>query len=102
MRGFKLLPGRRRSGRTLLSALLLGCALEAAAAGTVDINAANASELAAALDGVGQSKAEAIVDYREANGPFGSIDDLALVKGIGAATVDRNRERISVSAPARQ
>jgi competence protein ComEA len=99
--GRRPLGGLFRAG-PLLSALLLGCGLEAAAAGTVDLNVANATELAAALDGVGQSKAEAIVDYREANGPFRTVDDLALVKGIGAATIDRNRDKLSVSAPAKQ
>jgi competence protein ComEA len=108
MRNFTRHPPGRRTlaghffGKPLLSALLLGCSLEAAAAGAVDINAANASELAAALVGVGQSKAEAIVDYRDANGPFKSVDDLALVKGIGAATIDRNRDKLSVTAPAKQ
>lgn len=94
--------GRSFPGKPLLAALLFGCALGAAAADPVDINAANAGELAAALVGVGQSKAEAIVDYREANGPFKSIDDLALVKGIGAATIDRNRDKLSVTSPTRQ
>jgi competence protein ComEA len=84
-----------------IGALLLGCALHSGAAEAVDINAAGAAELATALDGVGQSKAEAIVEYREANGPFKSVDDLALVKGIGAATIEKNRDKVTISAPAR-
>jgi competence protein ComEA len=84
-----------------IGALLLGCALHSAAAEAVDINAAGAAELATALDGVGQSKAEAIVEYREANGPFKSVDDLALVKGIGAATIEKNRDKVTIAAPAR-
>jgi competence protein ComEA len=82
-----------------LGALWLGCALTANAAGPVDINAANAGELATVMVGIGQSKAAAIVEYREENGPFKSVDDLALVKGIGAATIEKNRDKISVSAP---
>jgi competence protein ComEA len=84
-----------------IGALLLGCALHSAAAEAVDINVAGAAELATALDGVGQSKAEAIVEYREANGPFKSVDDLALVKGIGAATIEKNRDKVTIAAPAR-
>lgn len=82
-----------------LVALLLGCALASASAESLNINAADANELAAAMVGVGQSKAEAIIEYREANGPFKSVDDLALVKGIGTATIEKNRDKISVSAP---
>jgi len=83
-----------------LGALGLGVALAAGAAERVDINAANAAELATGLVGIGQSKAEAIVDYRESNGPFKSADDLSLVKGIGPATIEKNRDRIGVGAAA--
>lgn len=58
---------------------------------SVDINTASAEELAAGLSGVGASKAEAIVRYREQFGPFASIDELSEVAGIGMATVERNR-----------
>lgn len=60
----------------------------------VNVNTADAEQLAASLDGVGASKAQAIVAYREANGPFEHIDELVNVKGIGLATVDKNREFI--------
>ncbi len=82
-----------------LGALWLGCALTASAAEPVDINAADASELATAMVGIGQSKAAAIVEYRKENGPFKTVDDLGLVKGIGTATIEKNRDKISVSAP---
>jgi competence protein ComEA len=62
----------------------------------VNINTADASTLAAMLDGIGESRAKAIVDYRAANGPFKSADDLVAVKGIGQSVVDRNRARIKV------
>ncbi|WP_267905809.1 ComEA family DNA-binding protein [Marinomonas ostreistagni] len=65
--------------------------LFALAAEPLDINTATANQLALALSGVGQSKAEAIIAYREQNGPFASIDDLTNVKGIGPALLDKNR-----------
>ncbi len=67
----------------------------------VDINTATADQLAATLHGVGQAKAEAIVAYREENGPFAHIDELVNVRGIGLATVDRNRDRIELGNPSR-
>jgi len=60
----------------------------------VNINTATAAELAAGLSGVGASRAEAIVRYREQFGPFESIEELIEVSGIGSATVERNRERL--------
>lgn len=66
-------------------------------ADVININTADAATLSAALKGVGQSKAEAIVAYRQANGPFTSADDLMKVKGIGEATVERNREIIRLN-----
>ena len=69
---------------------------------SVDINTASASVLASAIDGVGEKKAATIVAYRDANGPFSSVDELAAVKGIGAATVDRNRQNLIVVTPAKK
>jgi competence protein ComEA len=66
-----------------------------AAGSSVNINTADVAELSA-LDGIGQSKAEAIVAFREENGPFTHIDELVKVSGIGLATLERNRERLSV------
>ncbi|MFQ5982452.1 MAG: ComEA family DNA-binding protein, partial [Woeseiaceae bacterium] len=60
-------------------------------AGPVNINTADAETISAELQGVGLSKAMAIVDYRKAHGPFKSVDDLTLVKGIGERTVEINR-----------
>jgi competence protein ComEA len=72
-----------------------------ALAGPVDVNTADAATLSAELQGVGLSKAEAIVEYREANGPFKSADDLILVKGIGERTIEINRENILVQPQGR-
>jgi competence protein ComEA len=62
----------------------------------VDINKADASTLAAELNGVGASKAAAIVAYRDANGPFRHIEDLSNVKGIGIKTVEKNRSNLVI------
>jgi len=63
-------------------------------AGVVDVNTADAETISAELKGIGLSKAAAIVEYREANGPFKSLDDLMRVKGIGPRTIEVNRENI--------
>lgn len=63
-------------------------------ASSVNINTADASELSAALIGVGQSKAQAIITYRESYGPFKSVDELVAVKGIGESLLNKNREHI--------
>ncbi len=76
--------------------LSLAFCFPAFAAQPVNVNTADATTIAANLKGVGQSKAEAIVAYREKNGAFKSVDDLAKVKGIGEKTVAANREFILV------
>lgn len=60
----------------------------------VNINKANAEELAQVLTGVGLKKAEAIVSWRKANGKFENLEQLAEVKGIGLATVNKNRKKL--------
>ena len=77
---------------TLLATSLFS--LCAWAAQPVNVNSANAEEIAESLKGVGLSKAEAIVSYRETNGQFKHVDELVNVKGIGIRTVDINREYI--------
>lgn len=62
----------------------------------VNINQASAAELADLLSGVGEKKAQAIVDYRSENGDFSNTDDLVNVKGIGPALVEKNRSRIQL------
>ena len=87
--------------RNAIGALLLTAALHSMAAGpTVDINTADAATLAEVMVGIGPSKAETIINYRKTNGPFSSVDDLTLVKGIGKATIAKNRERLTVSKAA--
>ena len=64
------------------------------AATPVNINTADAHTIAKSLDGIGQTRAKAIVAWREANGPFKKADNLTRVKGVGKATVERNRSAI--------
>ena len=84
----------------LLFALALFAAGAVSAADLVDINSATAEQLAEAMKDVGKAKAEAIVKDREKNGPFKSVDDLARVKGIKAATINKNRDRVTVGTAA--
>lgn len=63
----------------------------------LNINTADAEALAARLVGVGLVKAQEIVLYREKFGDFVAIEELADVKGIGMATVEKNRHLIALS-----
>lgn len=66
-------------------------------AAPVNINQADELGLSAALIGVGPAKAKAIIEYRKQNGAFKRIDDLVLVKGIGPATLEKNRDRLRLN-----
>lgn len=63
---------------------------------TLNLNTADAESLQQALNGIGKAKAEAIVAYREANGPLASVDELLEIKGIGNALLERNRDKLIV------
>ncbi|MBV7299556.1 ComEA family DNA-binding protein [Enterovibrio paralichthyis] len=91
--------------KTFISALIFAATLimapiaSAEAVGTdnqieVNINVADVEELDKYLDGIGKAKAQAIVDYRNANGDFESVEALESVKGIGPAIIEKNRDRI--------
>ena len=86
----------------LICALALALATQlsfvAPASAGVNINTATKDELVA-LPGIGPAKAQAIVDYRKANGPFKSVDDLKNVKGIGAKRLEKLRNDVSVGGP---
>lgn len=84
----------KRIAATLLA---LALAWPAFAATPVNVNKADAATLSSSLDGIGPAKAAAIVAYRDEHGPFKSVDELAQVKGIGPATLERNRSAILLS-----
>ena len=84
--------------KTTLVSLLAACLPLCALAGPVNINTADAETISAELDGIGLTKARAIVEYRKKYGPFKSPEDLSLVKGIGARTVEINKENIRVTS----
>lgn len=62
----------------------------------VSINSASAEELAQALNGVGMKKAQAIVNYREENGPFKTVEDLRQVPGMGGSLVEKNLSHLKL------
>lgn len=68
-------------------------------AASVDINTADVQTLNKEITGIGPTRAQAIVDYRTKNGPFKSVDDLIKVKGVGKATVEKNRANLTVGSP---
>ena len=82
--------------RSVLVAMVLLLASVIAVAAPVDINSASAQEISEAMVGVGLTKAEAIVTYRESHGAYKSIEDLVAVKGIGSKTLEKNRDKIYV------
>ena len=61
----------------------------------INLNTATASQLET-LDGIGPKLAQRIIDDREANGPFASVDDLDRVSGIGPATVENLCDFVTV------
>ncbi len=71
--------------------------VQVAAVAQVDLNSADVATLQRELLGVGQVRAEAIVAHREEHGKFASVDELLEVKGIGAAILEKNRDRLSVN-----
>lgn len=65
------------------------------ASGLININTAGASELDQ-LPGIGPSYAERIIEYREKNGPFSSIEELDEVKGIGSKKIEELKSLVTI------
>jgi len=92
----------RLSAAGLLLATLLVAASVSVARGEdkqVNVNTASATELAG-LKGIGDAKAKAIIEYREKNGPFKSVDDLRDVRGIGDKLLAQLRPAVTVGQAA--
>lgn len=83
--------------RTAVRALVASLVPMVAWSGPVNINSADAGTLARELDGVGPAKAQAIVEYRQKNGPFKSPEDLLKVQGIGERVLEQNRANLRFS-----
>lgn len=66
-------------------------------AGPVNVNTADAEAISRELQGVGLTKAQAIVEYRSKNGDFAAPEDLLKVKGIGLSILEKNRADILVA-----
>jgi competence protein ComEA len=80
--------------RRLVQVLIASLLPTVAWAGPVNVNAADAATLARELDGIGPVKAQAIVEYRQKNGPYRSAEDLLKVQGIGQRVLEQNRGNI--------
>ncbi len=82
----------------LFNILTLACLLAFSSMGfaaeSININTADVVTLEKQMQGVGKTRAEAIIAYRDKNGPFSSIDELAKVEGIGNRTVELNRSKL--------
>ncbi len=81
-------------------AILFALLTFGALAEPLDINTADAVTLARELKGIGPTRANAIVAYRSAHGPFRAVDELTLVEGIGQKVIDANRALLRVGAQA--
>jgi competence protein ComEA len=82
--------------KKLLLALIMCLALAGTAAAVVNINTATKEELTT-IKGIGDKRAQEIIDYRKKNGDFKSVDELERVPGIGPGTMKQIRSQITVS-----
>ena len=64
----------------------------------IDLNTASAADLTRLL-GIGEKRAQAIVDYRESSGPFQSVEELTEVKGIGEGILAQVYDYVTVGGP---
>ena len=68
---------------------------EADSDGRININTASAEDLKK-LKGIGDAKAQRIIEYRQSHGGFASPEEITMVKGIGEATFEKNRDLIKI------
>lgn len=82
--------------KRILLAVVIFFALISMSFAAVNLNMASKDELDG-VKGIGPVKAQAIIDYRQKNGPFKSVDDLKNVNGFGDKTVAKMRSELTVS-----
>jgi competence protein ComEA len=82
--------------RKLILTLIMCLALAGTAAAVVNINTATKEELTT-IKGIGDKRAQEIIDYRKKNGDFKSIDELEKVPGIGPGTMKQIRSQVTVT-----
>lgn len=85
--------------RKLVVLVLLGLPAAVLAGGEVDINTAD-KEALMTLSGVGESFAQKIINYRERNGGFKTVQELTNIRGIGQALVDKNKDILTAGEAA--
>lgn len=85
-----------------ISCVVLAWASVVYAVDKVDINTADALTLAHVMEGIGEKKAEAIVKYRQEKGFFTSIQELEKVAGIGAKTIEKNKDKLIAAVDVNQ
>ena len=81
---------------SILLTLLLSLPIISFSAESININTADKETLMSVINGVGEKKAEAIIQFRDENGPFKSIDDLTKIKGIGQGMIDKHEKMLRV------
>lgn len=85
--------------KKILLSLIAFFAFSSFAFAAVDLNTATVDELES-VKGIGAKKAQAIVEYRQANGPFKSVNDLQNVKGFGEKSVKKLKKDLTVGGGA--
>ena len=85
--------------RKLAVLILLSLPVTLFAAEEVDINTAD-KEALMTLSGVGESFAEKIINYREQNGAFETVQELTQISGIGQSLIEKNKDTLTAGQPA--
>ena len=86
--------------KKLLLSLFVSLAFSGITYAAVDLNTASKEELQA-VKGIGEAKAEAIIQYRKQHGPFAKVDDLDQVKGFGDKSVEKLKGEVTVIGAAK-